>query len=80
MFVNERAIRKRIDIIKEQLNTLGKLTDITQTDTGFYLVHILTTGTTASECIPGNTCCFYIHLDTVVYQRSHKYGSKRSLP
>lgn len=27
MFVNERAIRKRIDIIKEQLNTLGKLTD-----------------------------------------------------
>ena len=23
MFVNERAIRKRIDIIKEQLNTLG---------------------------------------------------------
>ena len=25
---------------------------ITQTDTGFYLVHILTTGTTASECIP----------------------------
>ena len=50
---------------------------VTQTNSGFYLVHILTTGATASEGIPRDTCRLNIHLNTVVYQRGDKDRSKR---
>ncbi len=49
---------------------------ITQTDTGFNLIHILTTGTTRTESIPGELGRIYIHLDGIIHQRSNKDTGK----
>ena len=50
---------------------------ITQTDTGLHLIHILSTGTTASERIPRDIGRQNINFNTVIYQRSNKHRSKR---
>ena len=59
------------------LTGIGILVLITQTHTRFYLVDVLSTGTTASECIPRDSGHIHLHLNRIVHQRSDKDRSKR---
>ncbi len=50
---------------------------IAQTHTRLHLVHILASGTAASECIPRHQCRFDLNLYGVIDQRGDEHRGKR---
>ena len=51
---------------------------ITQANSGFHLVHVLSSGAARAERIPRDSRRLYLYLDRIIHQRGDEYGGERS--